>query len=479
MPEDDLEAALRRIVVQQQLLDQRIVALEQSRALHAWNVLYRKYSAWRGGVPDLRTPGDYESLLHNEEERCPAVDPGIRFAVSIQGGNDAATLKSLQAQSYKNWELSDKGDAIVNVHAGDRLAPHALHFYAQALARADAAYADEDCTDMPLFKPGWSPELLLSTPYLGRAVVRRSGADLTNVVHIPRVLYHRAVTRVIEQKTPQYSMPPDARMSVIVCSREPRRVRECLDALRRTTSCELEIIVMHHLGSGGDMRRTVERFAGTYITYEGPFDFARMNNLAAEKATSPALLFLNDDVILEHRGWDVAFTSALSRSEVGAVGAILDYPDGTLQHAGVVTGVGDGAGHCGRFQISSDLWPWLRMSREVSAVTGAMLGIRTDLFRKLNGFDERFPVNYNDVDLCLRLRQAGLSVLCLNAGKVVHRESQTRLGGTTYEERDTLYKRWAPVLAKADEFYSPHLAPTERIALRMGNTPLANLVATR
>ena len=475
MPEDDLEAALRRLVVQQQLIDQRIVALERSRVLRAWNQLYRKYSAWRGGVPDLRTPGDLERLLLREQEQPSAVDSSLRFAVSIEGGTHPATLESLKAQTYKNWELANKGDALVTLQAGDRLAPQALHFYAQALARADVAYADEDL----LFKPGWSPELLKTTPYLGRAVVRRQTADLTKAVHIPRILYHRAAPPVIEQTAPQYSTPPNARMSVIVCSREPRRVRECLGALRRTTTCALEIIVMHHLGAGGDMRRIVERFGGMYLSYEGSFDFARMNNLAAEKATAPMLVFLNDDVILEQRGWDAAFTSSLGRIDVGAVGAILDYPDGTIQHAGVVIGMGDGAGHCGRFQMTSDLWPWLRMGREVSAVTGAMFGIRTDVFRKLEGFDPTFPVNYNDVDLCLRLRQAGLSVLCMNVGKVVHQESQTRVGGTTYEERDALYKRWAFVLAKPDEFYSPHLSLTERIAIRSTSNPLAALVATR
>ena len=122
-------------------------------------------------------------------------------------------------------------------------------------------------------------------------------------------------------------------------------------------------------------------------------------------------------------------TAALARPEIGIAGAILEYPNGTIQHAGVVLGMGDAAGHCGRFQRNSTLWPWLRMSRDVTAVTGAMLAMRLDLFREMGGFDEAFPVNYNDVDLCLRVRKAGLRVVCLNVGKVVHRESQTRIGG--------------------------------------------------
>jgi len=115
------------------------------------------------------------------------------------------------------------------------------------------------------------------------------------------------------------------------------------------------------------------------------------------------------------------------------------------------------------------------MSRDVTAVTGAMLGIRAEVFRAMGGFDEAFPVNYNDVDLCLRVRQAGMGVVCLNVGKVVHRESQTRVGGTRFEEREALYKRWAEVLARPDELYSVHLAATGRCGLRVGGRPLAGL----
>ena len=137
--------------------------------------------------------------------------------------------------------------------------------------------------------------------------------------------------------------------------------------------------------------------------------------------------------------------------------------------------MGDAAGHCGRFQRTSELWPWLRMSRDVSAVTGAMLGIRSEVFQRMGSFDAIFPVNYNDVDLCLRVRAAGLRVVCLDMGKVVHRESQTRVGGTRHDERDALYKRWGHILARPDEFYSPHLAPTERIQLQNGKSPLQDL----
>src|SRR5258708_2943064 len=198
--------------------------------------------------------------------------------------------------------------------------------------------------------------------YLGRAVLRRSGsgaarpADSSRVKHIPRILYHRASSTPPEYVRPQYTSPPDARLSVIICSRNVRQLGECLAALRYTAAVPLELLVVHHLGSddGEEMRQRVNQSGGTWIPYRGSFDFARMNNLAAAKVTSPYLLFLNDDVIVHDRGWDQAFAATLARPEIGAAGAILHYPDGTIQHAGVVTGMGDAVGHCGRFQKRSE-----------------------------------------------------------------------------------------------------------------------------
>jgi GT2 family glycosyltransferase len=350
-------------------------------------------------------------------------------------------------------------------------------------------YADEDriggedIRKDPLFKPGWSPELLQSANYLGRAVVYRgpefNAPDVSSRVrHIPRVLYHRASAHDVERRTTlDMAAPADARLSVIICSRNVKQVIECIGAIRYTASLPIEVLVVNHLDSdnGEAMRRAIEQFQATCIAYRGTFDFARMNNLAATKATAPYLLFVNDDVIVHEHGWDQALIARLARPEIGIAGVILQYPDATVQHAGVVTGMGDAVGHCGRFQKSSDLWPWLQMSRDVSAVTGAMLGIRADLFGRMGGFDAVFPVNYNDVDLCLRVREAGLRVVCLDLGKVVHRESQTRIGGTRHEEREALYKRWAGILSGADEFYSPYLAPMERIALREDGSPLERL----
>ena len=494
-----LERTIERLRVQQALLDERLLVLERNRLFRWWNEVYRfaarVYSLTGlgdryGGLSDLRTPGDYLRWISREEQPAASASGPVISVRVTEGAGSEISLQSLADQTYTNWKRvnEDTGEFLLTLHAGDRLAPHALHFYAQALAgeSVNTVYVDEDSMGQdgerrdPIFKPEWSPELQRSSGYLGRGVLKRRGVTDGRTVHLPKVLYHRARSTPLEYTRPRYTAPADARLSVVICSRELRRVRECVEAIRRTAAVSIELLVVHHVdsGSGDAMQRWVEGEGGIWIPYRGSFDFSRMNNLAAAKATAPCLLFLNDDVIVKEAGWDAAMTATLARTEVGIAGAILQYPDATVQHAGVVVGMGDGAGHCGRFQLSSELWPWLRMTREVSAVTGAMMGIRADLFAKMRGFDELFPVNYNDVDLCLRVRAAGLSVVCLDLGTVVHRESQTRVAGTRYEEREALYKRWADVLSRSDEFYSPNLAATERITLGSGISPLS-MLATR
>jgi len=211
------------------------------------------------------------------------------------------------------------------------------------------------------------------------------------------------------------------------------------------------------------------------LPYAGAFNFALMNNAASREAAAPNLLFLNDDLYATGGGWCGAIVAELDRPEVGIAGAVLRYPSGAIQHAGVVLGLGDAVGHAGRFQYASDLWPWLTITREVSAVTGACLAIRADTFKRLGGFDEAFPDNYNDVDLCLRAGREGLSVVCVSTAQLVHEGCATRAGVTHLRERNLFYERWAQKLAHPDPFYSPSLSLTEQI--RFGPSNAAPLFA--
>jgi GT2 family glycosyltransferase len=139
--------------------------------------------------------------------------------------------------------------------------------------------------------------------------------------------------------------------------------------------------------------------------------------------------------------------------DVGVVGARLLYPDGMIQHAGIAAGIMDAAGHPGRRSYRNDYWIWLEFPREVSAVTGACLAVPAALFRRLSGFDPAFPVNYNDVDFCLRVRQAGLRVVIDSEAVLEHAECATRSPHTSHGERLQFFERWADMLQSGDPFY--------------------------
>jgi GT2 family glycosyltransferase len=217
------------------------------------------------------------------------------------------------------------------------------------------------------------------------------------------------------------------------------------------------VVVRHGAAQGAALVKPLTSTQCVQIPFEGPFNFSSMNNRGAQAASGEILVFLNDDVEPLVPEWMALLVSQAQRPEVGVVGARLLYPSGAVQHAGIVIGIMDGAGHPHRGTFGSRYWNWLDTARNVSAVTGACLAIRKCVFDELGGFDTAFAVNYNDVDLCLRAREAGFEVLYEPAAALVHREGQTRSPGTRYEERELLYQRWGNKLEQGDPFYNPNL----------------------
>jgi GT2 family glycosyltransferase len=182
-----------------------------------------------------------------------------------------------------------------------------------------------------------------------------------------------------------------------------------------------------------------------------------MNNMAAQIATGEVFVFINDDIEPLESSWLERLLGQVERPDVGIAGARLLYQSGVMQHAGVAIGISDGCGHIGRGITAAPSWPWLALTRDVAAVTGACLAIRAALFRDFGGFADEFPVNYNDTDLCLRIRAAGYRVV-YDAGVVLrHYECQSRRGAVSFEERERWYNRWQEVIEAGDPFYSPHL----------------------
>lgn len=419
------------------------------------------------------------------------------------------------------------GDYVAFLDHDDVLPAHALHYVAEALqeSAADLVYSDEDKLDEsgrrvePIFKPAWSPDLLLSCMYLGHLlVVRRSRLEESGpfrpetdgsqdhdlalrlsdspllVRHIPRVLYHwrrhqgssaaspaakpyaqaagrlaiadamrrRNIAGQVEDGPGPHTYHIDRSAagaglaSLVICSRDPALIRRCLRSIDRNTDyTDREIVVVEH---GCDLR--LGDLGCKTLRYDGEFNFSAMSNIGARAATGDWIVFLNDDVVPLRRGWLTALAGHMARAEVGIAGARLLYPSGAVQHAGIVTGIMGDTGHPLRytFGFGSSCWIWPRLTRNVSAVTGACLAIRRTLFEELGGFDEQFPVNFNDADLCLRAIEKGYRVISEPAALLRHDECRTRVPGVRWRERERWRRKWPGKSKAVDPFYSPHLA---------------------
>lgn len=197
-----------------------------------------------------------------------------------------------------------------------------------------------------------------------------------------------------------------------------------------------------------------------------PFNFARMNNSAARSAPGQVLCFLNDDTEVISPGWLSDLVGALELERTGAVGAQLLYPSGIIQHAGTLAGFAGTAINLGppSRQGEGGYFGQFQLARRVSAVTAACMVTRKETFLSLNGFDEGFPVAFNDVDYCLRLQSAGLHVLYCPTALLRHHESATLRDPRSSSRREgfeadsaRFADRWGAVL-ESSVGYSPNLA---------------------
>jgi GT2 family glycosyltransferase len=440
------------------------------------------------GVPPERVRSAVASLFRQTYTRWRLV-PGNRR--ELASALDAECLRDPRVANVD----SATGDYVAFVDANDLLDPYALQYMIESVQSepAELIYADEDLVDSsghpvaPDLKPDWSPVLLEQCMYLGNFLIARreslarvSGEAEWNlpelydmarllgehgkfVKHVPRILNHRrGVQQPVSEKT---SSKPAFRefepVSVVICSRQPKLLRRCLEQLRKTAYPAMEIVVVEHetgdAATDATLRVVTEEFGCRSVTYRGPFNFSEMSNLGVSVACGNYLVFFNDDVWALTADWLEKLTAPLSDRQTAIIGAKLLYPNGTIQHAGITIGINGAAGHPGRGLFHSPYWKWLDYTREVSAVTGACLAIRRDVFRELNGFDPTFPVNYNDVDLCLRARRAGYRVLIETSAPLQHAECQTREPVVRLEEHRLFFKRWSSVLHDRDPYYNPNL----------------------
>ncbi len=210
-------------------------------------------------------------------------------------------------------------------------------------------------------------------------------------------------------------------------------------------------------------RNTDERVRVT--PYDVPFNFSQINNYAVRQSSHPYVLLLNNDTQVLTPDWLVAMVEQMQRPSIGAVGAMLLYPDDTVQHAGVVIGIGGVAGHSHKYVRRDDpgYFSMLQATTNYSAVTGACLGIRRNVYEEVGGLDEELAVAFNDVDFCLRVGAAGYRNIYLPHVRLRHFESKSRGLETTPEkiarfhaECEIMKRRWN-VDRFSDPCYSPNL----------------------
>jgi GT2 family glycosyltransferase len=285
-------------------------------------------------------------------------------------------------------------------------------------------------------------------------ILRRRGDDA--VVTVDRTRQTYVVSR---------SVPAGTTASIVIPFRdEPRFLRTCIESVTATSGdIDVELVLIDNGSTEPETMTLLDTLAQRprvqVLTDLEPFNWARLNNNAARGAGGDVLVFLNNDIEARRGGWLTALCAHALRADVGAVGARLLYPDRRLQHCGIVVGLNGAAGHP-LVGLPEDRAGYLKMAvatRECSAVTGACLATRREVFSELGGFDESLGVDLNDVDFCLRAGEAGYRTIYEPAAELTHYESPSRGTAGGVDDIVNFLARWEHYIKQGDRYFNPHL----------------------
>ena len=268
---------------------------------------------------------------------------------------------------------------------------------------------------------------------------------------------------------------PKPLVSIIIPTRDKTGIlKKCIRGLlKKTDYSSIEIIVVDNGSREQKMLRYLKRLRSRenvrIVRDDREFNYSRLNNEAVKYAKGDYLLFLSNDVSIIHKDWLQNMIDVALEAGVGAVGAKLLYANRHVQHAGVVTGIYEVAGHVYRHAHDSNngYMGLLSLERSVSAVTGACMLVPKHIFCEVGGFDEKnLAVSFNDVDLSLKIMDAGYDVVYTSDAKLYHLESASRRMDITkaqkaqnYAERRFMHRKYGKALME-DPFYSPILSLT-------------------
>ena len=481
------------------------------------------YEWWALRQPTLTTPssmaapqilalivGDPEAPGFDKTRASLAAEGIVAYPVGRDPGSAIERIAGLIDWAAEPW--------LLPVFSGDRIASGAAQAYRSRMGdpRVVAIFADDDLEGplgtrtAPHFKPDWNRELFLHLDYLTGASVLRVGRESLvaaaqsgsewahalvassiagggSVVHLPQILHHRR-----SRPSPRLPLaalpiaPVLPRISVIIPTRnQVELLTTCVAGLIAADYPDIEVIVIDNDSDDPATLAFLEALSERsslgclfrVLRIPGPFNYSAINNRAVAEASGALLCLLNNDIEMLAPDWLAVMATQALRDDVGAVGAQLLYPDGKLQHAGVVIGVGNAAGHAHRFLRPEEKGYFHRhaLPQFVSAVTAACLVVRRERFLEVGGFDESaFKVAFNDVDLCLKLNARGWQSFYEPRAVLVHHESVSRgfdrdpAGAARFaSELAELQRRWRTAEI-FDPYHHPQLSrASEQFALAL------------
>ena len=335
------------------------------------------------------------------------------------------------------------------------------------------------------------------------------GIPASRVCHIPRVLYHwRAIpgstALSLDEKSyvdesakkmlmdhfdrlgqetviapvegghwgVKYRLRKKPLVTIIIPTRnQVALLRRCIESIvTRTDYSPYELLVIDNQSTEKSAKTYLKELgrSGTQVLpYAKPFNYSAINNFAGQKARGEVICFLNNDMEVIAPNWLEDMVSHAARPDIGAVGAKLLFPDGSLQHTGIVLGLGGPAGHV-LYKFNGNTGGYYNRARllcNYTAVTAACMVLRKSVFQEAGGFDdEHLPVSYNDVDLCIRIQQLGYRNLYMPFAQFYHHESASRGADNVEQNRDRalseieyMWNRWGQLLLH-DPGYNPNLS---------------------
>lgn len=542
----------------------------------------------------------YISAQRREQEENAQFPKDIKFSVLVPLYNTPesflkAMIESVQAQTYKNWELcladgsdsehsfvgeickkyadgdkrikyekleknlgiSENTNACIRMAIGEYIAlldhddllhPAALYEVMRAICEhgADFIYTDENTFSEeprdaynPHFKPDFSPDTLRSYNYICHLsvfsrelldsvgyfrseydgsqdydLILRLTEKAKKVFHIRKILYYWRAHKnsvaqdvaakpytvtaakkalaahlercglkgeVLDSSVPttyhiKYEIDGNPLISVIIPNKDHTDDLDiCLKSLYEKSSYKnFEVIIVENNSTEKETFEYYEAIAQKHcnikiVKWEGNFNYSAINNFGVSYAKGEYILLLNNDVEIINGSCLEEMLMFAQRKDVGAVGAKLYYSDDTVQHAGVILGLGGTAGHAHKHFGRNHPGYMARASiaQNLTACTAACLMMRRDVFDEVGGLDESFEVAFNDVDLCMKIREKGYLVVFTPYAELYHYESKSRGNDSTPEklerfrgEIDRFKEKWQKQLDDGDPYYNPNLTLT-------------------